>query len=82
MRWSAERGLQRAFIIGLGASIALAQSALTGLVGLWLFRLRNPEARADLRFPLTAPFAGFIGASLLAALLSSDAAGLTLSALT
>lgn len=72
MTRSVERWVQAAFIVGLGVSIALAQSALTVLVALWLLQFRDPEARAGLTFPLAAPFAGFIGASLLAALLSAD----------
>lgn len=75
MTRAVERWLLAAFLIGLGVSITLAQSALGVLVGLWLFRLRDPAARAALTFPLAGPFMGFIGASLLADLLSADVAG-------
>lgn len=75
MTRAVERWLLAAFLIGLGVSITLAQSALGALVGLWLFRLRDPAARAALTFPLAGPFLAFIGASLLADLLSADVAG-------
>jgi O-antigen ligase len=72
---SVERGVQAAFLIGLGVSITLAQVALAALVGLWLLRLRDPAARAAFTFPLARPFLAFIAATLLAALLSADVAG-------
>ena len=70
-----ERGVLTAFVIGLGVSITLAQSALAALVLLWLLRLRDAQARAALTFPLAPSFLGFVAATLLADLLSADVAG-------
>ncbi|MFQ5899765.1 MAG: O-antigen ligase family protein, partial [Candidatus Methylomirabilia bacterium] len=69
---SLERGIREAFVVGLGISISLAQSALAALVALQLLRLRDPQARSALVFPLAGPFLGFIAAGLLSAFLSAD----------
>ena len=39
------RGLLAAFVLGLGLSITLSQTALTLLSLLWLCTLRDPEVR-------------------------------------
>lgn len=75
MTRSIEGGVRAAFIVGLGVSITLAQAALAALVLLWLVKLRDPQARAALTFPLAAPFASFAAATLLADLLSADVVG-------
>ncbi len=75
MTRSIEGGVRAAFIIGLGVSITLAQAALAALVALWLLKLRDPQARAALTFPLAGPFLGFIAATLVADLLSTNVAG-------
>ena len=48
-----------AFVVGLGVSITLSQTALTLLTLLWPWRLRDPEARAAARWPLWQPVLGF-----------------------
>jgi O-antigen ligase len=67
-------GLRRilfaAFVVGLGLSITLSQSALAALTALWLWRLRDPAERRREVWPLWAPVLAFAGATLLSALLS------------
>ena len=67
-------GLQRllfaAFVLGLGLSITLSQSALTALSALWLWRFRDPAVRRAQSWPLLAPVLAFGGATLLSALAS------------
>ena len=50
--------LLAAFVLGLGVSITLAQSALTLLALLWLARLCSRPGRDAARWPLSAPGAG------------------------
>jgi O-antigen ligase len=59
-----------AFVVGLGTSITLSQSALALLTLLWLWRLRDPEARAAARWPLWQPVLAFSAVSLVSALTS------------
>ena len=64
------RILFAAFVVGLGLSITLSESALAALTALWLWRLRDPGARRAQAWPLLAPVLAFAGATLLSALLS------------
>ena len=66
------RLLFAAFVVGLGLSITLSQSALAALAALWLWRLRDPEARQAVALPLWAPVLAFAGATLVSALLTSS----------
>ena len=66
------RILFAAFVVGLGLSITLSQSALAALTAIWLWRLRDPEARRAQAWPLWAPVLAFAGATLLSALLSGE----------
>ena len=68
------RILFAAFVVGLGLSITLSQSALAALTALWLWRLRDPGARRAQAWPLLAPVLAFAGATLLSALLSGELA--------
>ena len=68
------RILFAAFVIGLGLSITLSQSALAVLTALWLWRLRDPGVRRAQAWPLRAPVLAFAGATLLSALLSGELA--------
>lgn len=63
-----------AFILGLGLSITLSQSALVVLAALWLWGLRDPRVRAAARWPLWHPVLAFSATSLLSALASGHAA--------
>lgn len=57
-----------AFVLGLGTSITLAESALIGLSLLYAWRLaREPEVRRDARWPLAAPLVLFTLATLVSA---------------
>jgi O-antigen ligase len=67
------RGLFAAFVVGLGLSITLSQSALALLTLLTLVGLREPAARAAARWPLWPPVAAFSAATLLSALASGHA---------
>ncbi|HET9854668.1 MAG TPA: O-antigen ligase family protein [Methylomirabilota bacterium] len=64
------RGVFGAFVLGLGVSITLSQTALTLLTLLWLWRLRDPAARAAVRWPLWQPVVAFSAVSLVSALAS------------
>lgn len=64
------RGLLAAFVLGLGLSITLSQTALALLTLLWLVRLRDPAARAEARWPLWRPVAAFSAITLVSALSS------------
>jgi len=52
---TARRALLAAFVLGLGFSITLAQSALALLTLLWLARLCDRKARDNVRWPLWRP---------------------------
>ncbi len=65
-----ERVLLAGFVVGLGFSITLSESALALLVLLLLWRLRAPEARATLRWPLGWPLLTFSVVTLISALSS------------
>ena len=67
------RGLLVAFVVGLGCSITLAETALLLLTALWLWRLRDPVARRGQTWPLWPPVLAFAGASVLSALASGQA---------
>ena len=68
------RILFAAFVVGLGLSITLSESALAALTALWLWRLRDPGARRAQAWPLLAPVLAFAGVTLLSALLSGELA--------
>ena len=68
------RVLLGAFIVGLGFSITLSETALALLTLLWLWRLRDAEARRAQAWPLWAPVLAFSVLSLLSALVSGHAA--------
>jgi O-antigen ligase len=59
-----------AFVLGLGVSITLSETALTVLTLLWLWRLRDPAVRAAARWPLWPPVLAFSAVSLVSALAS------------
>lgn len=67
-------GLFAAFVVGLGLSITLSQSALVALTVLWLWRLRDPDARRTQAWPLWAPVLVFCAATLVSALASGHPA--------
>jgi O-antigen ligase len=64
------RTLLASFVVGLGLSITLSETALTLLTILWLWRLRDPAIRASAQWPLWGPVLGFSAATFLSALLS------------
>ncbi|MBI2526455.1 MAG: O-antigen ligase family protein [Candidatus Rokubacteria bacterium] len=66
------RALLGAFVLGLGFSITLSQSALAALTLLWLWRLRDPTVRARQTWPLVGPLCAFAAATLLSAALSAE----------
>ena len=66
------RILFAAFIIGLGLSITLSESALAALTALWLWRLRDSEIRRTQAWPLLEPMLAFAGAKTLSPLLSCE----------
>jgi len=68
------RVLLGAFVVGLGFSITLSETALALLTLLWLWRLRDAEARRAQAWPLWAPVLAFSALSLLSALVSGHAA--------
>ena len=68
------RAVFGAFVLGLGTSITLSQTALALLTLLWLWRLRDPEARAAARWPLWQPVVAFSAVSLVSALASGHPA--------
>jgi O-antigen ligase len=57
-----------AFVVGLGLSITLSETALTLLTLLWLWRLRDPRVRAAARWPLWQPVLAFSAVSLISAI--------------
>ena len=63
-----------AFVAGLGVSITLAESALALLTLHFLWRLRDPAARAAAHWPLWPPVLAFSAVSILSALLSGHPA--------
>ena len=65
------RALLGAFVLGLGVSITLAQSALTVLTLLWLGKLWRRETRETVPWPLWGPVLTFGAVSVLSALLSA-----------
>jgi len=68
------RGLLAAFVVGLGCSITLSETALLLLTVLWLWRLRDAEVRRAQQWPLWQPVLAFAGATILSALASGRAA--------
>ncbi|MGH7301524.1 MAG: O-antigen ligase family protein [Candidatus Rokuibacteriota bacterium] len=64
------RALFGSFVVGLGVSITLSETALALLTFLWLWRLRDPAVRASAQWPLWRPVLGFSAVTLLSALLS------------
>ena len=68
------RGLLGAFVLGLGFSITLSETALAALTLHWLWRLRDPVVRRQARLPLLGPVLAFSGATLVSALASGHAA--------
>jgi O-antigen ligase len=61
-------------VVGLGFSITLSETTLALLTLLWLWRLRDPDARRAHIWPLWAPLLAFSVLSLLSALSSGHAA--------
>ena len=55
------RVLFAAFVIGLGFSITLSETALALLAALWLWTLRSPAGRARARWPLAGPVLALSG---------------------
>jgi len=68
------RGLLVAFVVGLCCSITLCEGALLLLTLLWLWRLRDPEVRAEQMWPLWGPVLAFAAATLLSAFASGHVA--------
>ncbi len=68
------RVLLGAFVVGLGFSITLSETTLALLTLLWLWRLRDAEARRAQTWPLWAPVLAFSALSLLSALASGHVA--------
>jgi O-antigen ligase len=68
------RGVFGAFVVGLGTSITLSESALTLLTLMWLWRLRDPAVRAAARWPLWPPVLAFSAVTLVSALASGHPA--------
>jgi putative inorganic carbon (HCO3(-)) transporter len=68
------RALFGSFVLGLGVSITLSETALTLLTILWLWRLRDPAVRAWAQWPLWRPVLAFSAVTLLSALLSPSVA--------
>jgi O-antigen ligase len=66
------RVLLGAFVVGLGLSITLSETALTLLSVVLLWQLRDPRARAQARWPLWQPVLAFAAVSLVSALASDD----------
>jgi O-antigen ligase len=67
------RVLLGAFVVGLGFSITLSETALALLTLLWLWRLRYPEVRRAQVWPLWAPVLAFSVVSVISALASGHA---------
>jgi putative inorganic carbon (HCO3(-)) transporter len=61
------------FVLGLGFSITLSETALVVLTVLWLWRLREREYRRDARRPLALPVLAFTAITIVSALLSGHA---------
>ena len=64
------RVLLGAFVVGLGFSITLSETALTLLALHLLWRLREPEARRGAVWPLAGPVVAFAALTVLSALAS------------
>jgi len=67
------RVLLGAFVLGLGFSITLSETALTLLTFLWLWRLRDPGYRRAASWPLLGPLLAWTAVSLLSAVSSGHA---------
>ncbi len=70
-RWA----LLTAFIVGLGLSITLSETALALLTLLWLWGLHAPDVRAVARWPLWKPVLAFSIVTLVSALASGHSLG-------
>ena len=68
---AARRALLVAFVLGLGFSITLAQTALALLTLLWLGRLCGRETREAVRWPLWRPVLAFGAVSVTSALFAA-----------
>jgi len=66
------RVLLGAFVVGLGLSITLSETALALLSLVLLWQLRDPRARGESRWPLWQPVLAFTVVSLISALASDD----------
>lgn len=64
--------LLAAFVVGLGVSITLSESALAALALLLLWQLRDPRVRGQARWPLWQPVLAFAVVSLASAGVSDD----------
>jgi O-antigen ligase len=60
------------FVVGLGLSITLSETALALLTLGWIWQLREPEIRVEARWPLWQPVLAFTAVSLISALASED----------
>jgi hypothetical protein len=69
------RVLVAVFILGLGFSITLSQTALALLTLLWLWGLHAPDVRAEARWPLWKPVLAFGVVSIVSALVSGHPLG-------
>lgn len=69
-----------AFVLGLGLSITLSETALALLTLRWLWRLRDAEVRAAARWPLWQPVLAFSAVSLVSALAGEGPIGPALAA--
>ena len=68
------RGAFGAFVLGLGLSITLSETALVLLTVLWFWRLRDPLVRAAAPWPLWQPVLAFSAVTLVSALASGHPA--------
>jgi O-antigen ligase len=71
---SLQRRLLGLFLVGLAFSITLSESALFLLALLWLWRLRDPSARAAGTFPLVGPVSALVATTLLSSIRSAHPA--------
>ena len=69
----AHRVLLTAFVLGLGFSISLSETALVALAAMWLWRLRDPVARHAAHWPLLWPVLVFAFVTAASALSSGHA---------
>ncbi len=71
---SVQRWVLGLFLVGLAFSVTLSEASLFLLALPWLWRLRDPGARAATAFPLVWPVLAFAATTLLSALRSANPA--------